>query len=835
MMLREGRRVGRTGAALLLAAALAVGGVLGGTTAAADDSALLDSYTPVTVSGESYGPITPNKPFTVSAPNAMVKGQPIVITGSGYLATDGETGSVVNFMVDAAASGDPNTLYTTRNIVNPVDGKVFGDKRSHGIVQAKADGTWRMEIPWPNETNTVASGGQAPRDAAFFAANWKAGTTHIVRILTGSLLNTPADYQRGISVHFTVVDNPVGPVATDPKIALTRATVEQGDHAWFTLTGQTPGSTVDAELIDGSGAAVAGTKATFEIGSGGKIVNKDGQTYERVTVPRGAAPGQYRVRVSSSGVTRVTSAAFAVTAATTRVYNPGDHAGGTEDLTVQQGGLWTFRATDFAKNGTLRATAVVGGKTVTLSGDRQISASDLGWKLDANGDAGLTTPAEAKYTRVKMPAEVGAGSYVDTPLEITFSDGAKTVKRTVTVEPALSASVTVAASAEIGKAIRVTGKGFVHPTDTFQGSRIGVKIDDGAYSRLDGNKVHSNKTIWYIIDAKKDGTFSVDLPLPDGTTSGSLGSSPAFATGPHTLRFLTGSLLAGDTSRTLQSAEFTVHRLFTGVPVPVVSGTAEVGKTLTATPGTWQPAAERYTYQWLRDGKTINTATAATYKVTAADVGKRLSVTVTGTKTGYTSVSKTSTSVTVAKLTGATPTITGTKTVGKTLTAKPGTWKPAPVTLKYQWLRDGKTIKGATKSSYKLVKADAGKKISVKVTGTRTGYTSVSKTSAKVTVAKVKATVKVTSLKAVKKGTQATLKVTIGTAIAKPTGTVKVTVNGKTVNAKVKASAKGKVSIKLPKISKKGSYKVKVKFTPNSTTAKSTSASSTVTKTLKVT
>ena len=47
MMLREGRRAGRTGAALLLAAALAVGGMLGGTTAAADDSALLDSFTPV--------------------------------------------------------------------------------------------------------------------------------------------------------------------------------------------------------------------------------------------------------------------------------------------------------------------------------------------------------------------------------------------------------------------------------------------------------------------------------------------------------------------------------------------------------------------------------------------------------------------------------------------------------------------------------------------------------------------------------------------------------------------------------------------------------------------
>ena len=74
MMLREGRRAGRTGAALLLAAALAVGGMLGGTTAAADDSALLDSFTPVEVSGMSYGPIAPNQPFTVSAPNAMVKG-----------------------------------------------------------------------------------------------------------------------------------------------------------------------------------------------------------------------------------------------------------------------------------------------------------------------------------------------------------------------------------------------------------------------------------------------------------------------------------------------------------------------------------------------------------------------------------------------------------------------------------------------------------------------------------------------------------------------------------------------------------------------------------------
>jgi hypothetical protein len=41
---------------------------------------------------------------------------------------------------------------------------------------------------------------------------------------------------------------------------------------------------------------------------------------------------------------------------------------------------------------------------------------------------------------------------------------------------------------------------------------------------------------------------------------------------------------------------------------------------------------------------------------------------------------------------------------------------------KYQWLRSGKAIKGATKSSYKIAKADVDKRISVKVIGSKDGY-----------------------------------------------------------------------------------------------------------------
>ncbi len=77
-----------------------------------------------------------------------------------------------------------------------------------------------------------------------------------------------------------------------------------------------------------------------------------------------------------------------------------------------------------------------------------------------------------------------------------------------------------------------------------------------------------------------------------------------------------------------------------------------------------------------------------------------------------------------------TPKIAGTAKVGATLKAKPGSWAPAPVTLTYQWLRNGKAIAKATKSSYKLVKADKGRKIAVKVTGSKSGYQKVAKTSA---------------------------------------------------------------------------------------------------------
>ncbi|UJW87967.1 hypothetical protein [Devosia sp. SL43] len=64
------------------------------------------------------------------------------------------------------------------------------------------------------------------------------------------------------------------------------------------------------------------------------------------------------------------------------------------------------------------------------------------------------------------------------------------------------------------------------------------------------------------------------------------------------------------------------------------------------------------------------------------------------------------------------PAITGTPTVGQTLTSTTGTWtgKPTPIFAR-QWKRGGVAISGATAATYLLAVADVGAVITVTVTG----------------------------------------------------------------------------------------------------------------------
>ena len=120
----------------------------------------------------------------------------------------------------------------------------------------------------------------------------------------------------------------------------------------------------------------------------------------------------------------------------------------------------------------------------------------------------------------------------------------------------------------------------------------------------------------------------------------------------------------------------------------------------------------------------------------AADAVTKLSVTVTAKKANYATATATSAAVTVVgKLALSTPVIKGTATVGHVLTASVAT-HTAGATLSYQWLRGGAAISGGTKSTHTVVAADKGKKLSVKVTEKKTGYLTVTLTSAAITIKK---------------------------------------------------------------------------------------------------
>ncbi|HEY3408347.1 MAG TPA: hypothetical protein VGK53_09265 [Propionicimonas sp.] len=176
-------------------------------------------------------------------------------------------------------------------------------------------------------------------------------------------------------------------------------------------------------------------------------------------------------------------------------------------------------------------------------------------------------------------------------------------------------------------------------------------------------------------------------------------------------------------------------------PTPKVSDTSpQVGQALQARTGNWGPTPVTLSYQWFRGSSRIAGATGAGYLVRVEDLGARLKVQATGSKDGYSSVTKTSAlTAKVAKgsLSPAPkPTIDDTTpTVDQAVTAVPGTWGPGPVSLSYQWYRvnskkKSSKVAGAVGLRYTPVVKDVGYRLKIVVTGTKDAYTTKSMASA---------------------------------------------------------------------------------------------------------
>jgi 5-hydroxyisourate hydrolase-like protein (transthyretin family) len=166
------------------------------------------------------------------------------------------------------------------------------------------------------------------------------------------------------------------------------------------------------------------------------------------------------------------------------------------------------------------------------------------------------------------------------------------------------------------------------------------------------------------------------------------------------------------------------------VATPYFVGTPKVGYTLSARPGKWDPAGATLTYAWFDGARLLGTG--ATYVVRPAELGHTISVTATATAPGRAAATKSWASPhTVVRGTfwiRSSPKIDGRAKVGRRLKARSSATEPDGRRT-YRWLRDGKAIRGATGSTYRVKKADRRHRLTVRVVYTAPAYETATRTS----------------------------------------------------------------------------------------------------------
>lgn len=323
---------------------------------------------------------------------------------------------------------------------------------------------------------------------------------------------------------------------------------------------------------------------------------------------------------------------------------------------------------------------------ITVNGAETVEGEVV--EVDA-GDLDVeVTPTNEFATAAVTGTVTDASGYVTLTVTVTAQDGETTETREVEVLASTELEI-VAGSVPTDGTIRV-GTYAKLTKDQFAGSKVTYQWTN------DGSDISDATAYRYLL-------------TPDD-----LG---------HEIRATVVATTAG-VSKTLISkpVEFEAG-IIKKAPTPGVKGKAVVGSTLTAVARTWTTDVE-LAYQWYADGSAIDGATEETFEITAELVDAAVSVGVTGTLFGYTTVEKLSAELTVKpgtiRFTGK-PSISGDLVVGGTIELDPGTVSIDTAELTYVWSRNGEEFDN-TEVSYTLTPEDYKKRITVKVVAIAEGY-----------------------------------------------------------------------------------------------------------------
>ena len=402
-----------------------------------------------------------------------------------------------------------------------------------------------------------------------------------------------------------------------------------------------------------------------------------------------------------------------------------DDRGNTESLTSVVTAAVTAANSPATGAPTITGTARV-GETLTAS-TTGISDSDgltnatftyQCIKLDSNlNDSDISGATSSTYTLVAGDADTGI------KVRVSFTDDRGNTE-SLTTESAL---IVTAANSPATGAPTITGTAQVG--ETLTASTTGISDSDGL----------TNATFTYQC-------IKLDSNLNDSDISGATSSTYTLVAGDADTGIKVRVSFTDDRgnteSLTTESALIVTAANSPATGAPTISGTAQVGETLTASTSGISDSdgltSATFTYQWLADDASISGATGSTYTLVAADSGKAIKVQVSftddrGNTESLTSVVTAAVTAVNSPATGA-PTISGTAQAGETLTASTTGITDSDgltnATFTYQWLADDASISGATGSTYTLVAADSGKAIKVQVSFTDDAGNTESLTSA---------------------------------------------------------------------------------------------------------
>jgi len=331
----------------------------------------------------------------------------------------------------------------------------------------------------------------------------------------------------------------------------------------------------------------------------------------------------YAATVAGSSYPRID--AFAVDPdADVRITQPSVANGGAGTVVVRGVGGAEPRTytVDVSRDAVVHGVAVAGvvraGRTVTAVASTDPAGAEVTvtWLLD--GDV------------------LGTGTSIGLPPDAA---GAELVARASAAAPGFGASATVDSPAVVVEAASsdvtlqtLTLDGVT--VDGFTGTRTAyvVVVPGSAWPALGAEATDPAASVTVVQPAAADGSGTVTVTAEDGTT---------------------------------RTVTVTVQRQVAVTSVSL-TGEAAVGAEVAAAV-TVDPGGATLTYAWSVDGHVVPGATGATYRPTAADAGRPLTVSVVAQASGYLqSQARTSAAVTVGAEDGPTPTHTASPTAGPT-------------------------------------------------------------------------------------------------------------------------------------------------------------------------